>query len=401
MGRRLLVAVLTAVFLGNAANATAQAQVPGPTLQVTEAKVSQKGDDLRFGLRFNRAVPVAQLQSQAGRVVCVVLAPGASSRRSVCVSRKGSHFVTTIGAVDATFNRSGSPRVLHRARVRVDGGFLQLLASARSLKVALGKQLTWLAVVRFNDGGPCTLALASNPLACTQRFPATSELTFKTRSTSRPRFARLGRLRLLATGDSMIQIIDSYLAQRLKRRRKTSVRSDAHISTGISSPSILNWVKKARNQAGSVKPDVTVMFIGANDGFPIGGAPCCNAAWVTQYARRVASMMRSYRRGGRSLVYWMTLPAPSPSRPNFAKVFPRVNEAIRRAAARFGSGVRVLDMGKVFTPGGVFRKTMTYGGRTVTVRQPDGIHLSTAGASIAATVIINRLHADHVLPRLK
>jgi lysophospholipase L1-like esterase len=399
MGRRLLFAVMTVAFI--VTPVAARAQVAGPTLQVTEAKVRQKGEDLRFGLRFNRAVPGAQLQSNAGRVICVVLSPGASSRRSVCVSRKGSHFATTIGAVNATFDRSGSPHVLQKARVHVDGGFLQLRASAHSLKVALGKQMTWVAFVRFNDGGPCALALAANPLACTQRFPATGELAYKTRATSRPRFARLGRLRLLATGDSMIQIIDSYLDQRLKRRRKTSVRSDAHISTGISNPSRLNWVKKARNQAGSAKPDVTVMFIGANDGFPIAGAPCCNAAWVTQYARRVESMMRSYRRGGRSLVYWLTLPAPSPSRPSFAKVFPRVNEAIKRAGARVGSGVRVLDMGKVFTPGGVFRKTMTFHGHTVTVRQPDGIHLSTGGASIAATYIIQRLRADHVLPRLK
>ena len=25
-------------------------------------------------------------------------------------------------------------------------------------------------------------------------------------------------------------------------------------------------------------PDVTIMFIGANDGFPIGDAPCCGAS---------------------------------------------------------------------------------------------------------------------------
>jgi len=37
---------------------------------------------------------------------------------------------------------------------------------------------------------------------------------------------------------------------------------------------------------------------------------CCHASWVTEYARRVESMMRSYLRGGRSLVYWLTLPAP-------------------------------------------------------------------------------------------
>ncbi|MGH2919792.1 MAG: GDSL-type esterase/lipase family protein [Solirubrobacteraceae bacterium] len=399
MGRRFLVAVLAVACLGVGASASAQTPAPGPTLQVTEAKLGQRGDDLQFGLRFNRPVPVAQLQSRSGRVICVVLSPAASSRRSVCVSRKGGRLVTTIGAVDPALNRLGPQHVLRTARTRVDGGFLQLRTPARSLKVRLGTRVTWLALTRFNDGGPCSAALAFNPAACTQRFPVAGELALKTRSSRRPLFARLGRLRLLATGDSMIQIVDGYLARKLERRRKTRVRSEAHISTGISNPKRLNWVTRARRQASGTKPDVTVMFIGANDGFNMGSAVCCNAPWVAEYARRVQSMMRSYRRGGRSLVYWLTLPAPS--KPNFAKVFSPVNEAIRRAGKRFDSGVRVIDLAKVFTPGGVFRKTMVFRGRRVTVRQGDGVHLSTAGASIAATLIIERLRADRALPRLK
>lgn len=395
----LLLAILTVVWVGAAVDAPAQAAAPGPTLQITEATLSQKGEDLQVGLRFNRAVPVEQLQAQAGRVICVVLDPVVASRRSVCVSRRGKRLRATIGAVDGSLNRRGATRALRKARARVDGGFLQLRAPARSLKVRLGRTLTYVALVRFNDGGPCSLALATNPAACTQGVPAGGVLSFKTRSSHRPLFARLGRLRLLATGDSQIQIIDGYLKQRLERRRRTRVRSDAHVSTGISNPSRLNWVRKARRQAGGSKPDVTVMFIGANDGFPMGGAPCCNAAWVSEYARRVQSMMRSYRRNGRSLVYWLTLPAPS--KPNFARVFGPVNEAIRRAGQRAGSGVRVLDIAKVFTPGGVFRRSMVFRGHRRTVRQGDGVHLSTAGASIAATLIIERLRADRVLPRLK
>jgi len=46
-------------------------------------------------------------------------------------------------------------------------------------------------------------------------------------------------LRLLATGDSMIQIIDGVLARRLERRRATRVRSDARISTGLSKTAVL------------------------------------------------------------------------------------------------------------------------------------------------------------------
>ena len=166
---------------------------------------------------------------------------------------------------------------------------------------------------------------------------------------------------------------------------------------------MLDWVRKAREQARSVHPDVTAIFLGANDGFPMStpsgaSVACCGAGWVAEYARRVEAMMRSYLRGGRSYVYWMTL--PTPRRGNFARVYRAVNRAIRRAGGRVGGGVRVIDLVPVFTPGGRFRQHVTFRGRTVSARQDDGIHLSIAGASIAATLLIDRLRADHALPRL-
>ena len=203
-----------------------------------------------------------------------------------------------------------------------------------------------------------------------------------------------GTLRLLATGDSMIQIVDSYLKDRLGKRR-FSVRSDARISTGLSKPFLLNWPKHAQHQARGIRPDVTVVFLGANDGFPFGNVDCCSDKWVDAYAQRVRAMMRSYSRGGRSLVYWLTLPAPRPAQ--WRPIYPAVNRAIKRAAASFGGAVRVLDVAKTFTPSFRFRQSMTWHGRRETVRQPDGVHLSPAGASIAETLIERALREDGAL----
>lgn len=200
---------------------------------------------------------------------------------------------------------------------------------------------------------------------------------------------RRGRLRILATGDSMIQIIDSFLKQRLG-----SVRSDARISTGISKPSMFNWMRHSRRQARGGS-DVTVVFIGANDGFPIGDAQCCGEQWVEGYSRRVRSMMAAYRRGRKGVVYWLTLPAPRDA--DFARVFGPVNRAIVRAARTFrGNQVRVLDLRKTFTPGGRFTRVIRYRGKTVVARQDDGVHLSRAGASIAAELIIRAMKRDRV-----
>jgi hypothetical protein len=207
------------------------------------------------------------------------------------------------------------------------------------------------------------------------------------------------RLNLLATGDSMIQYVDTSLARRLEPGGDVSVRSDARISTGISKPFLLNWVTHARRQVASYRPDVTVVFIGANDGFPFRAGSrkvrCCGHAWIKAYARRARLMMASYSRRAAGQVYWLTLPAPRSG--HWAPIYRAVNSALRRAAAPFGPEVRLIEMGKVFTPHGRFRTTMRWHGHRVVVRQGDGIHLSVAGASIAAELVQQALRADDVL----
>jgi hypothetical protein len=188
--------------------------------------------------------------------------------------------------------------------------------------------------------------------------------------------------------------VDSYLKRGLAPRG-AGVRSDARISTGISKPFLVDWPALARRQARTVRPDVTVVFLGANDGFPFGSTQCCGQDWVDAYATRVQAMMAAYSRQGRGLVYWLTLPAPRPAQ--WRSVYPAVNRAVRRAAAAFAGQVRVVDLAKVFTPGDRFRQSMTWQGRRENVRQGDGVHLSVAGSAIAATVIERALRRDGVI----
>lgn len=396
--RRLRGALAVTVALVFAAPAAAPAQQPG--LRILTADLRQSAQDLRLRLRFSRELPVRDLKPARGRFACLVLGPFVASRRRVCVSRRGGRLRATLLAIDERGRGRGKASVVRRARIAADGDVLVLRAPARALRVRAGMRVTWQALLRWQDGGPCEAA----PGGCIQFVPATGARELLVRRPRRPAFVRAGRLRLLATGDSMIQIVDSFLKRRLERRRATRVRSDARISSGLSKPFLLDWVKRARAQARSLRPDVTAVFVGANDGFSMrtrGGAtvPCCRAAWTAEYARRVASMMRSYLRGGRAFVYWLTLPAPR--RNDFARVYRSVNRAIERAAKVVGRGARVIDLVRVFTPGGRFRRFIRFRGRTVDARQGDGVHLSTAGASIAATLVVDRLRIDRALPRLR
>jgi len=208
--------------------------------------------------------------------------------------------------------------------------------------------------------------------------------------------------RVLATGDSMIQYVDAALSQRLERRRRVRVASDAHVSTGLSKPSLLNWPRYAKQQVRRYRPRVTVMFIGANDGFPMTNRSgrsvgCCGKQWRDEYARRAMAMMRTYGRRGRGRVYWLLLPQARSG--FFRRVFPAVNAGVRKAARRSGNRRQLIHLNRVFTPGGRFRSAMRYRGRLVTVRQPDGVHLTPAGASIAADEVVAAIDRGHALAR--
>jgi uncharacterized protein len=208
---------------------------------------------------------------------------------------------------------------------------------------------------------------------------------------------------VLATGDSMIQIVDRQLAKRVERH-DLRVRSDARIATGISKPGLLDWPRHARSQAARYAPRATVVFIGANDGFDMRTpshrrARCCGKAWVREYARRAGKMMATYARGGSGRVYWLLLPQARSG--FFRKVYPRVNAGLRLAARSEPRGVRrrvrLVELNHLFTPHGRYRASMRWHGHRHRVRQRDGIHLSVSGAAIAAAIVARKMRADSVL----
>jgi hypothetical protein len=202
---------------------------------------------------------------------------------------------------------------------------------------------------------------------------------------------------LLVTGDSMSQPLDSILARDFSDAdSKVIVRRDARIGTGISKSELLDWGKLSNQQVAKARPNAVVMFLGANEGFPMqsGGrsVECCGVAWATEYASRARQMMNTYRRAGAARVYWLNLPAPRSV--GQQRVSRTVNAAILAAAAPFRDEVRVIDLSAIFTPGGVYRSNMETNGHSTLVREADGVHLNEAGAKLAAEELLDELRAD-------
>ncbi len=189
---------------------------------------------------------------------------------------------------------------------------------------------------------------------------------------------------VMATGDSMMQGIDGFLADELANRAR--VRSDIRPGTAIGKG--LEWLKWSAGQVKKLRPAATVIAIGANEGWPQQTpagetAECCSEPWEDEYVRRVRVMMKTYLRRGDGRVVWLLLPAAKGEAKT--AIFGAVNRAILRAGKNMPR-TTVLRTDEIFTPDG-YRETMRYNGVDVDVREPDGIHLNVAGTAIAAKEI--------------
>lgn len=261
----------------------------------------------------------------------------------------------------------------------------------------LGDELTGWLSPDDDSGGPGSFeALADESSTGAAKLPPITPDYFDPRSIGEdpPKPRPLDTV--LVTGDSLSMPLDAVIAQRLADEDVKVIR-DPKVGTGISKTDLGDWGSISVHQTTADQPDAIVVFIGANEGFPMpkpggGHVSCCGADWAAVYAQRVRRMMDTYRQRGEARVYWLTLPMPRDGdRQEVARV---VNQAIAVAAQPFRVHVRLLDMGAVFTPDGKYRDAIDVDGEDRIVREPDGVHLNEEGAKVAADVVLDAIHDD-------
>lgn len=199
---------------------------------------------------------------------------------------------------------------------------------------------------------------------------------------------------LLVTGDSLSTPLDANLARMLAPEGVRVIR-DPHLGTGISKTFVVDWGQLSASHVRRHRPDAVVMFVGANEGFPMPGSDgeveCCGPEWAAVYANRVRKVADTYRRGGAAHVYWVSLPRlRDPDRDRIARV---VNAAIAVALEPWRAHVRLIETGPTFTPDG-YRDAMPVGGRERLVREADGVHLNDVGSQLLAEIVLRRIAVD-------
>lgn len=201
---------------------------------------------------------------------------------------------------------------------------------------------------------------------------------------------------LLVTGDSLSTPLDVELAKRLAGGG-VDVTRDPHLAAAISRPELIDWGALSAKQVADHHPDAVVVFIGANEFYPIPdetGKPvdCCGVEWAALLSGRMRQMMNTYRQAGAARVYWLTVPAVRDAdRQDVERV---VDAAVEVAAEPWRSQVRVIDLNALFTPGEVYSDAIDINGEETIVRESDGIHLNEAGAGVAANAVLEAIDRD-------
>jgi hypothetical protein len=207
-------------------------------------------------------------------------------------------------------------------------------------------------------------------------------------------------LRIRVIGDSMAQAPGQSLITFAADLDVATAALDFRFSSGLSRPDFFDWPGHlAAALSGSRPPEAVVVFFGANDAQGMetshGVLTYGTAAWDTEYAARVAAVMRQLTDAG-VRVYWVGQPVARPA--GYSQRMAHLDE-IYRAQAQRHRGVRYVDSWSLFTDAdGHYSAYLPTGSGTTLMRLGDGIHLTRAGGDRLARAILDALRLDWRLP---
>ncbi|HEX2127409.1 MAG TPA: GDSL-type esterase/lipase family protein [Thermoleophilaceae bacterium] len=201
-------------------------------------------------------------------------------------------------------------------------------------------------------------------------------------------------LELLVTGDSEALFVGEQLVDQ-GPADLFEVETVARNGTGLTNPAFFNWELNAEQEIEARDPDAVVMAIGGNDGFnvEVDGelyGPH-DPEWETEYARRVAVVMRELSENGRRPVYWV--PPPTARDDEFNAIYAAQNRAVEQAAQAV-PGARYVDIYNTINDG-KYSDELTIDGRRVLARQSDGVHFTRDGAVLPTRLIFRRMAMDY------
>lgn len=201
-------------------------------------------------------------------------------------------------------------------------------------------------------------------------------------------------LDVLVTGDSEAEFVGQRVVDQAPQGL-LEVETVARNATGLTNPAFFNWELNAQQEIEARDPDAVIMAIGGNDGFNVEVAGELygphDPEWQTEYARRVAVVMRELTQNGRRPVYWV--PPPTARDDEFNAIYGAQNRAVEQAA-RAVPGARYVDIYNTINDG-KYSDELKIEGRRVLARQSDGVHFTRDGAVVPTRLILRSMARDY------
>ncbi len=195
--------------------------------------------------------------------------------------------------------------------------------------------------------------------------------------------------KIMLMGDSLMEDLGPATHRALRERKGLHFLLAARYSTGLTRPDYFNWPENMERVVNEKRPNLIVVFMGANDAMPIRRNkrvvhPAYGAPWCEAYTEKMNEIFDIAQRYGCEMI-WVGLP-PMGSR--YARQLGQTGETQRSACA--ARGIEFLDTIPVLgDENGGFRAFMTdSAGNTVRIRRSDKEHLSPHGNNLLVQLLL-------------
>ncbi len=164
-------------------------------------------------------------------------------------------------------------------------------------------------------------------------------------------------------------------------------------SSGLSRPDFYDWPKHAAKTYEKFRPHATVVNFGGNDAqglkMPDDHDPPWirwpEKGWSAEYGRRVVAFANTIAPRGEH-IFWLGMPAMQSE--GFDERILKINRIVS-SSLQGRPGAHFVDMRKILSRKGErYSDSVVVGGKTIQVREPDGVHITRGGGRHVAKKLL-------------
>ena len=244
-----------------------------------------------------------------------------------------------------------------------------------------------------NSSSQAASPIAKRSASVTPLVPATTATTAPLHPCRSPLTVD-APLRLWIAGDSLAYSVGNGLGKTAAATGVIAPVYESRVSSGLSTPGFFDWPKRVSDELPRLDPEIVVFVMGTNDWALPQPAPVDATgvpSWKTTYAKQVQAMVDALTAGGRTL-YWVAPPVLRDVKQEAgAKA---VAEVIRDVVGKSPSAVYVDAHDLLDGDDGTYSPVIDVGGKKVTVRAGDGVHLTPDGGDYLGDAIFDLIDAQ-------